>query len=500
VGLPGAKKEVVIVIGTIDPVIHLDPAVAYEFMSCEVCYNIFDTLVKIDPKTGKIVPCLAEKWEISPDGKVWTFYLRKGVKFHDGRELTAEDVKYSIWNRAIVAKTEPSWMIADLVEKIEVADKYTVKFYLKAPYAMFLPVLAFTVCAPVSSEAAKSLGEKFDMQPVGTGPFKVVKFVPDQYLILEKFKDYWGEKPKVDKIIIKFYKDAAALKIALEKREVDIAFRHIEIEDLIDLAKNPNYKIIKGDPPFIRYLVINTKHIPDKTIRQAIAYAIDKDTIVNEIFKGYAKKLYSLITPSLAEYYKPVFKKYDLDRSEEIAKAKELMAKAGYSETKKFKVTLWYTPSHYGSREAYVADAIKKALEETGVFEVEVKYAEWGTYRKQTVEGLYDMSLYGWYPDYMDPDDYIFPFLHSTQTKWLGCFYSNSKMDKLIEKAKTLLDPAERKKVYDEIQDILAEDCPIIPLWVPVYEYVVVYWKDVEGVNLTPEGIMWFNQLYKPPS
>ena len=110
------------------------------------------------------------------------------------------------------------------------------------------------------------------------------------------------------------------------------------------------------------------------------------------------------------------------------------------------------------------------------------------------------MSLYGWYPDYMDPDDYIFPFLHSTQTKWLGCFYSNSKMDELIEKAKTLLDPAERKKVYDEIQDILAEDCPIIPLWVPVYEYVVVYWKDVEGVNLTPEGIMWFNQLYKPPS
>ncbi|RLE57718.1 MAG: peptide ABC transporter substrate-binding protein [Thermoprotei archaeon] len=504
-GVMAPKRMTVVVIGTLDPVVHLDPRKAYEFMSCEVLYNVFDTLVRYDDVRKEYIPWLAERWDVSPDGKVWTFYLRKGVKFHDGTELTAEDVKYTFESALKMFKegvAEPAWMIESVFERVEVVDKYTVRFYVKVP-SLVLPVLSFTVCAPVPKEAAERLGEKFDLKPVGTGPFKVVEFKPDEYLILEKFEDYWNKEAaaKVDRIIIKFFRDASALRMALEKREVDIAFRHLNIEDYADLEKKTNLVVIKGRPPFIRYLIINCKKLPDVRVRKALAYilhSIAVPEIVEKVFKGYAEPLYSLVTPCLEKYFKPVFKKYVLPPDEAKAKAIELLRAAGYSESKKLKLILGYSLLHYGPLEPYVAEVIKSALETTGLIEVETKGEEWGTFKKHFREGVFDIHLLGWYPDYFDPDNYLYPFLHSSSSgPVFGCFYANPEVDKLLEEAQKVVDVEKRAELYHKVQVILAEDVPIIPLWIPTYEYAIVFWKDIKGIRLTLEGILWLYEISK---
>ena len=498
---PAVKPaEIEIVIGTTDAVKHLDPARAYDFMSCNVIYNAFDTLVRIKRGTTEVEPGLAERWEVSPDGKVVTFYLRKGVKFHDGTELDAEVVKYSI-DRALRLADDPSWLISEFIEKVEVVDKYTVKFYLKQPFAPFLSVAAFTVYAPVSPKAVEEVGDEgFDKAPVGTGPFKVVEWKEGEYVILERFEDYWDKSrmPKAKRIVIKFFKDATSLRMAIETGEIDIAFRHLSVEDIEDLKKKEGIVVLEAPSLMIRYLVFNIGNFTefkDVNVRRAIAYAIDRERIVKEAFKGAAVKIYSLVNPGLWSY-KPVFEKYDLTREEAIAKARELLAAAGYDEANKLKITLWYTTDHYGPKEADVAHLIKEALEETGVIEVELRGLPWSDFLDRLGENVMMCFLLGWYPDYIDPDNYLYPFLHSSSSgPVFSCWYSSPEVDSLLVEARKVADLDARTEIYERVQDILGEDVPFIPLWSE--KQYVIFREGVEGVALEPTMVLWFDTITK---
>ena len=495
------KKEKVIVIGTTDPPVHLDPAKAYEFMSCEVIYNVFDTLVRLKPGTLQIEPGLAEKWEFKDNGAAIVFYLRKGVKFHDGTELTAHVVKYSI-ERALQLKGDPSWLISEFIEDVKVVDKYTVEFKLKEPFAPILSVFTFTVFAPVSPEAVKKLGnDTFDVKPVGTGPFKVVDFKKDQYVILERFEDYWDKSrlPKLKKIIIKIFKDSTTLRLALEKGEVDIAFRHLSVEDLQAL-KGKSSIIVEEKPSLqIRYLVFNIGNFTmfkDVKVRQAIAYAIDRDAIVKKVFKEAASKIYSLVNPNFDWCYKPVFEKYDLERSEALAEAVKLLREAGYSENKPLKFTLWYTTDHYGPKEADVAQCIKEALEETGLIKVDLRGLTWSEFINKLESYEMECFLLGWYPDYVDPDNYLYPFLYSsTSGPVFSCWYSNPEVDQTLVKARQTADLEERAYYYSIVQEYLAKDVPYIPLW--SQNQNIAYRNNIKGVSLEPSMILWFWPLDK---
>jgi len=494
-------KEAEIVIGTTDVVKHLDPAMAYDFMSCNVIYNVFDTLVRIKRGTTEIEPGLAESWEISEDGKVITFHLRRGVKFHDGTELDAEVVKFSI-ERVIRLGGDPSWIVSEFVEKVEVVDKYTVRFYLKQAFAPFLSVVAFTAYAPVSPKAVEELGDEgFDKSPVGTGPFKVVEWREGEYVILERFDDYWDKSrlPKVKRVIIRFFKDATSLRMAIEGGEIDIAFRHLNVEDIEELKKKAGIVVLEGPSLMIRYLVFNVGNfteMKDARVRKAIAYAIDRDRIVNEVFKGAAVKIYSLVNPGLWAY-KPVFKKYDLPREEALAKARELLRAAGYSEDNKLKLTLWYTTDHYGPKEADVAQVIKEALEETGLIEVELRGLPWSDFLDRLDQNVMMCFLLGWYPDYIDPDNYLYPFLHSSSSgPVFSCWYSSPEVDELLVRARKTPDIAERSSIYAKIQEVLGEDVPFVPLWSE--KQYIIFRDYVKGVTLEPTMILWFDTLEKP--
>jgi peptide/nickel transport system substrate-binding protein len=488
----GEEKPTTIVIGVTDKVTDLDPSNAYDFYTWEVLNNVMEGLVKYKPGTLEIEPALAESWEVNEDSTVWTFHLRKDLKFADGTPLKAQDVVRSI-ERVMTIQGDPSWLVTDFVDKVEAKDDYTVVFYLKQPTAYFLALLTTPPYFPVHPDYAPDQIQS-DQTAGGAGPYKITKWVRDEELVLEANPNYYGEKPKTEKIIIKFYRDASTMRLALQNGEIDIAWRTLRPSDIDSLKKDGNFNVIEVPGGFIRYICLNTKNDPTSNVkvRQALAAAVDRPEIAQKVFMGTVEPLYSLV-PNGMWSHKDVFKTAYGDGN--IEKAKALLSEAGYSESNPLEIQLWYTPTHYGDTEADLAQILKEQWEKTGMIKVTIKSAEWGTYTDYARNGQMQVYLLGWYPDYLDPDDYTTPFLKSTANSWAGTGYANPTMDDLLSQAQRLSDQNERTKLYEQVQDILAQDVPYIPLIQG--KLFVVTQKNVKGVTIGPDMIFRYSTLYK---
>ncbi len=486
-----AKVESEIVIGVTDKVTDLDPANAYDFFTWEVLYNVMEGLVKYKPGTTEIVPGLAENWTVSGDGKVWTFVLRPNLKFSDGTPLTAKDVVRSI-ERVMKIKGDPSWLVTSFVEKVVAKDDRTVVFYLKQPTSFFLALVATPPYFPVNP---KYPGDKIvsDATWGGAGPYRIVRFVRDVELVLEANPYYYGPKPKTEKIIIKFYRDASALRLALESGEIDIAWRTLRPTDIQYFKQQSGFKVIEVPGSFIRYICFNTKVSPTDTalVRKALAAAIDRQQIIDTVLLGAGEPLYSLVPKGLWSHV-DAFKVYG-DANTELAK--KLLEQAGYSKDKPLEITLWYTPTHYGDTEADIAQLIAQQWEKTGLVKVTIKSAEWSTYVSYIRKGQLQAYLLGWYPDYLDPDDYLTPFLDSNANGWSGTGFANETVNKLLEKAQTIVNQQERAKIYEEVQNILAEQVPYVPLFQG--KLFIVTRSDIEGIIPSPTMILMYDTIYK---
>ncbi|MCC6052016.1 MAG: ABC transporter substrate-binding protein, partial [Fervidicoccaceae archaeon] len=315
------QQEKILVVGTTYDPKTLDPALAYDIASAMVIQNVYDSLVGYKPGTTELEPKLAERWESNANGTEWIFYLRKNVKFHDGTELTADIVKQSI-ERAKALQGPPSFLL-DVIDRIEVIDKYTVKFVLKYPFSPFPALAAFTIFSPVPPNATD-----LDTKPIGTGPFKLESWIKGQQVVLVANKGYWRGAPKTDKVIIKIYPDPTSLRVALEKGEVDLAIG-IQPSDYQALANNPNLKVAYIDGLVIEWLGMNLRKEPlsNPLVRKAINYAIDYDYILNNILRGTASRLYGPLPPGVFGYDTEV-EKYGYKYNPELAK--QLLAQAGY--------------------------------------------------------------------------------------------------------------------------------------------------------------------------
>jgi len=487
------SKTKPIVLGTTDKLTVLDPAKTYDFYTWEVFHNIGEGLLKYKPGTTELTPGIAESYEVSPDGLEYTFKLREGLKFTDGEPLDAAAVKWSI-DRVMKLALDPSWLVSAFVDRVEVVDTYRVKFILKEAVSFFPSLVATTPYFPVSS---KSFPEDKVAEPLEGhyGPYKIKKWVRDVELILEANPDYYGAAPKSEIFVVKFYKDAATMRMAVQTGEIDIAWKTLRPMDVIDLKAIGKQRVLEAPGPYIRYIVCRCNKPPfdNALLRKAIAAAMDRARICEEAYKGTVKPLYSMIPMGMWSHIDAFEEEYG-ERNLELAR--KLLTEAGYSKDKPFEFEFWYTPTHYGDLEADVAAIIKESLEETGLMKVTLKSAEWATYAaKYMAEGVMPIFLLGWYPDYIDPDDYTSCFLHSKWSPDLGVFYSNPEMDELLDQARTEIEIEKRTDLYTKVQKLMAEEAPVIPFFQGILTAAVQ--PDIKGVVLDPVMLLRYYLIYR---
>ena len=483
----GFAKET-LVYGTTEKVIDMDPANAYDFHTWEIFYNIYQGLLRYPPDSTELIPGLAESYDISSDGKEYTFKLREGLKFTDGTPFDAAAVKWSI-DRVIALKGDPSWLVTDFVDSVEVLDTYRVKFILKNPVAYFPSLVASVPYYPVNPKvypADKIVRDPSELKGgklVGLGPYRVVSFKRDQEIVMEANPYFYGEKPKNDQVVIRYFADATTMRLAIEKGELDFAFKTLNPSDINDLEKSDKIQTIKAQGPYIRYIcfLCDTPPFNDKVLRQAVAAAINRPPLLDKVFLGQNAPLYSMVPMGMWSHidaFKTVYGDGNIDKS------KKLLASRGYSESKPFTFDFWYTPSHYGDTEVDMAAVLKDQFEATGMMKVNVKSAEWATYRDNWKNKAMPAYLLGWYPDYIDPDNYTAAFAGTAGSKGLGIHFSDPVWDQKFVEGQTVTDPAKRTAIYAEIQQMWTDEVPTVTIFQGTL-YLFAQ-KDIRGIMISP--------------
>lgn len=477
-----------LVYGTTEKVIDMDPANAYDFHTWEIFYNIYQGLMGYPPGKTNLVPHLAESYTVSADGKTYTFKLKQGLNFSDGTPFDAHAVKWSI-DRVMNLKGDPSWLVTDFVERVDVVDSHTVNFVLLNPVAYFPSLVATVPYYPVNPNvypADKIVRDPSELKGgkiVGLGPYEVASFKRDEEIILKPNPAYFGPAPKNDMVVIRYFADATTMRLALEKGELDFAFKSFNPSDIKDLEQSSKVKTIKGQGPYIRYICFQCKIEPfkDWELRQAVAACVDRQEIIQKVFLGQNAPLYSMVPMGMfahTDNFKTVYGDGNLDFARRVLKGK------GYSEDNKLKFEFWYTPSHYGDTEVDMAAVLKQQFERTGLIDVTVKSAEWATYRDNWSNQLMPAFLLGWYPDYIDPDNYTSAFAGTAGSAGLGIHFSDPKWDAKFVEEQTVTDLDQRREIFETIQKWWAMDVPTCPIFQGTL-YLFTQ-NNIEGVMISP--------------
>jgi len=495
----GFAKAKALVYGTTEKVIDMDPANAYDFHTWEIFYNIYQGLLRYPPGKTNLVPGLAKSYEISADGKEYTFKLRQGLKFTDGTPFDASAVKWSI-DRVIALKGDPSWLVTDFVDHVDVVGKYAVKFVLKNPVAYFPSLVASVPYYPLNpkiypkDKIIRDPSELKGGKLVGLGPYKVVSFKRDQEIVMDANPYFYGEKPKNDRIVIRYFADATTMRLALEKGEIDFAFKTLNPSDINDLEKSVKLQTIKAQGPYIRYIcfLCDSPPFKDRVLRQAVAAAVNRPPLLQKVFLGQNAPLYSMVPMGMWSHI-DAFKQALGDGN--IAKARKLLASRGYSESKKFTFDLWYTPSHYGDTEVDMAAVLKDQLEATGMMKVNVKSAEWATYRDNWKNKVMPAYLLGWYPDYIDPDNYTAAFAGTAGSKGIGINFSDPYWDIKFVDGQTITDPEKRADLYEELQTLWTYEVPTVTIFQGML-YLFTQ-KGIRGIMISPTLQFNYGPIYR---
>jgi len=481
--LLAAKTKETLIVGTTDSVEKtLDPAQAYDYFGWCILQNIAGTLVSVKPgsETGAdFLPELAVSWNASEDFDVWDFNLREGVTFPDGTEFNATHVQYS-FDRAIaliddIPEGAPAGLEYDkLINSTEVLANYTVRFNLNHAFSPFLGIVSCRASAIVNpayapiEEVGYHAGDSRGSTPVAfVGPYYLTRWARvggrDIEIRLDKNPYYWNatsEYPKTKTIILRFYSGPSTLRLAVEAGDIDMAFRHISPTDVLDLEDNPSVKVWWGKGAFVQYLCFQTKRAPfnDTRVRRAVAAALDRSAVCETVFLNLSKPLYSIIPPGMLGHTEEFQKLGDAN----YALTQSLLAEAGYDATNKLTFDLWYESSGHYPSSADQAIVYKEALEASGVIDVTLKSADWATYKQNRDSEIMDAYVYGWYPDYVDPDDYAFLYWAS----WIHTNYHNATQEALYDQARATTNTTLREELYAQIDEIAAEQCSVVPLYV----------------------------------
>jgi peptide/nickel transport system substrate-binding protein len=456
---------------------NLDPRVGIDAQSERINSLIFDDLLDRDEHLN-VTPALAERWEIS-DPLTYIFHLRRGVTFHDGRALTSRDVKWT-FDSLLEGKIRTTRAAAyRFVDRIEAPDDFTVIFLLKEPFS---PLLWNLSDGAMGIVPYGSLGE-MSTHPIGSGPFRFVSAEQDRDVIMERNDRYWGEKPRLQRVRFAVVPDTTTRALELRKGSADIESKALTADMVLALEKEPNLEVQHAPGTALSYLAFNLRDpiLGDVRVRQALAYAIDRRPMIQYLWRNFAQPADSVLPPQSWAYDSDV-QKYTYDPE----KARQILDSAGYHPTNGVRFHLTMKTSTEESTRVMVA-ILQQQLRDVGIA-LDLRTFEFATFFADVTKGAYQMYSMSWAGGNEDPDFFEYAF-HSDKFPPHGAnrsFYSNPKIDALINQGRAETDPAKRKAVYAEVQKILATELPYIDLW--FLDNVVVHTKRVRNLKLNPSG------------
>ncbi len=484
-----SSDEAVLRVGMGAEPASFDPHGQNDLPSSRVRSNIYEGLIYQDGELN-IKPLLAESWETNEDGTLWTFNLRQGVKFHNGEEFDSEDAVFSL-ERARQS-SQVNFLLAS-VEYVMALDKYTLALGLSYPFAPILNNLSHSSIAMLDKGTVETQGEGYASTldgniPIGTAPFKFDSYAQGVETRLVKNEDYWNSEAmaQVDVVLFKSYPDNSARKLAVEAGDVDIAY-DIANSDYDSVKGNPALELVEFTDLSYAYMGFNMKNpkFQDPRVREAINLAIDVDSMIQArtILNGRGQEANSPIAPLAFGWADIPAYGYDPER------AKELIQEAG---VEGMDVAIWTNENPTRVQAATVAQA---QLAEVGI-NASIKQMEWGAYLDGTANGDHEIFILGWVTSTGDADYGLYPLFHSASFGGAGnrTFYSNSEVDRLLDKGRWTTDAEERLGIYRQAQEIIMGDYVHVPLWYMVR--VQALRKGVKGFYPNPAGKFALNTVY----
>jgi peptide/nickel transport system substrate-binding protein len=456
---------------------NLDPRVGLEAQSERIDSLIFDDLLTRDEHLN-VQPQLAERWEI-PDRLTYIFHLRHGASFHDGRPLTSRDVKWT-FDSLLQGKIRTTKAAAyRLVDSIETPDDFTVIFHLKEPFATLLWNLSDGAIGVVPYGSADEVAS----HPIGSGPFRFVSAEQDKEVVIERNNNYWGDKPNLQRVRFAVVPDTTTRALELRKGSADIAINALTGDLVAALEREPKLGVLRDSGTVFSYVAFNLTDpiLQDRRVRQAVAYAVDRRSIIHYLMHDFARLAYSILPPESWAYNGDV-PHYDHDP----ARARQLLEQAGHPAVNgvRFHLTM-KTSTEESTR--LLAAVLQQQLREVGIV-LDIRTFEVATFLSDVTSGAYQVHSLRWAGGNEDQDIFEYVF-HSAKFAPHGgnrTHYANARVDALIDQARGELDLSKRKALYAEIQQILALDLPYIDLW--YQDNVLVHTKRVRNLTLNPAG------------
>lgn len=424
-----------VVVGKTQDLVSLDPHAVTDAGTRDVVFNLYEGLVKVTPN-GDLMPAVASDYSISDDAKVYTFTLRDGITFHDGSAVTVNDIKYSI-ERFAEEQTDSSAF--SIVEEVAVVDDKTVEVRLNEGNSEFLPELTCGIIPEANEDPAGN--------PIGTGPFKYVSYTPGQNLVLERYDGYWGEKAYLDQVTFKFVADVETAFMELQAGTLDV-LNYLTADQVKVLGDE--FNIVNGSMKLVHALYLNNDYEPlsDLRVRQALNYAVDRQSINDFLFGGASRLIGTHMIPVLETYYNEETEGlYEYNPE----KAKELLAEAGYADGFELSIMV---PSSY-SQHVSTAEIIVENLKAVGI-DAKLDLVEWSSWLSECYQGRnYQATVVG-VDGKLSPSDWFAKYVSTDAKNFMN--YRSDVFDKLFEEAKATVDIDTKAKLYKEAEMVLAQD------------------------------------------
>jgi len=468
----------------------LDPALSIDINSVAVIQQVFDGLVQFD-KTLNVIPAIAKSWKISSDGLTYTFFLRKSVKFHNGREVTAKDFVYSFTRLLdpgirstssdffgkILGADEFRSKKAKEVKGITADDNHTLRIVFSEPYAPFLSILAMKGAKVVPKEEVEKPGAEFAKSPTGTGPFRFTSMQEGEEIILESNRDYFEGRPYLDKIIFKIFQGSLREKMFKEFKTGALDESFVPPEEMENAARETRFLFVQKPILSLRFYGFNlrSKPLDSQKLRKAINCGIDKGAIISEIHKNQLNLAKGILPPGMPGY-DPTKIVYPFNE----ARALKLLSEAGESQPT---LEIWSaSKSEAAEKELY---EIKAQLSRIGI-QANINFeTNWQNFTSMLSENKVPVFIYAWYADFPDPDNFLGTLFHSrSQYNYTG--YNNPRVDRLLDRARGERDYLKRMQTYRDIEELIMEDAPILPMVNNLFQ--MAYQPYVKGLEVNALG------------